>query len=186
MTTTQYRQTLKEALPATLTQRMKDAGLEMTKQTFTDLVHILQQSHQMPLGYRFTLYVYGPQCPELDAELEMSKLKGLVDTQYDKDTNSTKVTPGPRRTRIAEASHLLAYYQKQIENTVSAFGHLRPGELNLRSSIIFVSKDFPTLPQEEGEREDRIARMIWALKPHQGEEKILESVRELRKSGYIR
>ena len=186
MTTTEYRQTIKEALPAVLTRRMKEASLEMTKGTFTDLVHILQESYKMPLGYRFTLYVYGPQCPELDAELEISKFKGLVDVQYDGNTNSTKVTPGPKRRRIAEAGQLLAYYQKPIEDVVSAFGRLGPAELNLKSSIIFVSRDFPKLPQEESDREDRITEIIWTLKPHQGEEKVRNSIRELRESGHTK
>ena len=174
------------ALPATLACRMKEAGLQLTRESFTDLVYILQEVHKMPLGYRFTLYVYGPQCMELTQELNMSKLRGMVNVLYDKEANSTRITPGPKTNRIEEDNRVLTDYEGQIQETVKTFGHLGPGELNLRSSIIHVSRNLSDLPENESDRADRVTKMMWALKPHQNEAKVRRAIHELREMKAIR
>ena len=180
MTTTEQRHSLQMALPSILVSRMKEASLDLTKESFTDLVYILQEVHKIPLGYRFTLYVYGPQCTQLAAELDMSKLRGLVNVEYNPEAKSTRVTPGPKRKRIEENNRILADYERQIHDTVRTFGHLSPGELNIRSSIIYVWEQSSEVHPEDLQKTDRVTKMMWALKPHQEEARVQKAIHELK------
>jgi uncharacterized protein len=66
----------------------------------------------------------------------------------------------------------------QLDRLVSTFGSFNAKELELRSTIIFLSK--PGLPRQD------LIRQVFEVKPHFVEATIAQAVGELEALGYVR
>ena len=73
---------LRRQLPLELARRLEGVSPQFGKTVFMKLAYLLQELYEVPLGYRFTLYTYGPYSPEVLADLEYARLRRQVSVEY--------------------------------------------------------------------------------------------------------
>ena len=109
------------------------------------LFYFLQELKDVPLGYDFRLFTYGPFDSDVLSDLATAcSLNMLLEkTIIYSRGYGYEITPGPHAnqlTRELEASNpILA---SQIDDVVREFGSYGAAELELRSTILFVEREF--------------------------------------------
>ena len=182
MIQTEERDKLRDLIPQAIAITTKDATPRLDTSAYSQYVYLLQRFHQVPLGYHFKLYVYGPQCEIITRDLNLAASRGEVNTQYDRKLNVTLITPGSSAHQDPMGEEPLARYNDQMTRMIKNFGHLGSKELNLRTSAISIWN--LTKPANKKDQ-DRTVELIRELKPHQSEDHIRRALEELIENGYI-
>ena len=73
---------LRQQLPLELAIRLEGTSPQFGKTAFMKMAYLLQELYEVPLGYRFSLYTYGPYSAEVLADLEYAKLRKRVEVEY--------------------------------------------------------------------------------------------------------
>ncbi len=145
------------------------------------LCYFLQTLRSVPVGYRFTLYSYGPFDSDVLADLQTAESLGLVTCDfvtypggYGYEIRTGKQA---RRARVL-ACDFLKRYSSDIEWVLAEFGSYNASDLELLSTIIFVDR-------EVGRTADKlnvaqVVRRVKDVKPHFVESYIEEKVRHLQ------
>lgn len=172
------------ALIVYLTERMQEKGRRFGKTALQKLVYLLQTIYQVPLGYHFSLYMYGPFCNDLMDDLDYVSCIGGVDVTMEGGASGYTISLSSNAEIIKDKGReFLKDYQSQIEELLGAFGAMRVRDLELRSTIIFVDRDAVAGARKLG-REDFIQE-IKSIKPHFSYDEINQAVDELESLGYI-
>jgi hypothetical protein len=112
--------------------------------------YFLQELRGVPLGYRFSLYSYGPFDSDVLADLDTAEsLDGVKSSVvYFLGGYGYKIEPGVRAERLTElGSEFLASHQTDLKWLYNEFGGWSPGELELASTLIYSDRE----SQERGE-----------------------------------
>jgi len=106
------------------------------------LCFFLQESRNIPLGYQFSIYSYGPFDSDVLADLStavhMNVLKSTI-VYYPSGTGYEYSSGGDESVREIERD-FLAQNQASIAWALTTFGRKTAGELELLSTILFVAK----------------------------------------------
>ena len=143
MLATEQRDKLRSTLPGILAVGLAaTAPHPPTTLKWMANIYLLQQAFQTPLGYRFTLYTYGPQAPEVQADLDHAKLKELVHVVYDQGLNSYVVIPGPKvNIGTDEIQGAWQPHMPSVRALLRSFGHLTPSQTRLLASAHFIASN---------------------------------------------
>ena len=176
------RDLMRSLLPHTLAVECKRVSPQFGKTAFVKLVYLLQELHQVPLGYRFTLYSYGPYCKDVLADLERAQVNGWVDINFEEKEAGFKIEPRNLEKEAPVFNQVVKEYWSQIRELVNEFGALTARELELRTTIVYLSK---TLSCAGGGRSrwDHIANAVQQLKPQFDIPEIRAAARELEHIG---
>lgn len=104
------------------------------KTALMKLMHILQESYGLPLGYRFSLYNYGPYDSALMSDVDYAESLGQIAVSYSGD-EGYQIRPAPgltERTCPREA-------REKIGQLLQHFGDMNARELELRSTLLFLA-----------------------------------------------
>ena len=164
---------LRQQLPLELAGRLKDQSPQFGKTVFMKMAYLLQELYGVPLGYRFSLYTYGPYSPEVLADLEYASLRTQVKVEYLEDPQGGfRITPG----RSTFRNESISKYGDQLDELVRHFGSFNARELELRTTSIFLWKRIrPTKPEDLS----TLIEAIRQLKPHFNEMAIRSAVDNL-------
>ena len=155
---------LKRQLPLELARRLQDKSPQFGKTVFMKLVYLLQELYGVPLGYRFSLYTYGPYSPEVLADLEYAKQRRQVNVEYSGDPKGGfRISTGERADAHVEQSIPTASYEDKLNELVARFGSFNARELELRTTSIFVWNKIR--PKNEGDF-NKVIQAVFHLKPH--------------------
>jgi uncharacterized protein len=151
---------------AVLARMIKDApGLGRTQ--VMKLCYFLQELKGVPLGYDFRLFNYGPFDSEVLSDLSSGcGLGALVeDTVLYPKGYGYAIKPGPQIEQFAqELDAVDTTLGAHVDQVVREFGGFSASELELRSTILFVDREFASTGSAATANE--IAERVRRIKPH--------------------
>jgi uncharacterized protein len=146
------------------------------------LLYFLQTLRDVPLGYRFTLYSYGPFDSDVLANLQTAESLGVVESTVVGYSGGYgyKIREGSRARWLQErASTFLEDYDEDIRWATGRFGDLSSAQLELVSAIVYVDR-------EEDFSIDEIVQTVKEIKPHFSIEQIERFATSLQSDGLLR
>ena len=173
---------LRVRLSSMLAKKLEGLSPQFGKTVYVKMAYFLQEVYKVPLGYRFTLYTYGPYSPEVLYDLDRSRQSGWVDVEYLEDDLGFKITVGPTAIKEVNAFEPFKPYENQINEMVETFGKFRAKELELRATIVCVSRMNPSAGPETV---DQTIEAVHQLKPHFHKSDIQQAFEELKSKGII-
>ena len=168
---------LRQQLPLELAGRLEGQSPQFGKTAFMKMAYLLQELYEVPLGYRFSLYTYGPYSPEVLADLEYANLRKQVEVEYLGDPQGGfRITPS----EVVGVSNLqnesIAKYSRVLDELVEHFGSFNARELELRTTSIFLWKRIrPTKPEDVS----TLIEAVRQLKPHFSDMAIRTAINDL-------
>lgn len=144
--------------------------------------YFLQILRGVPLGYRFTLYAYGPFDSTVLGDLGVAEALGWA--------QSAAVGYGYRiESRIGadealERSGALARKHKDaLDWVLDRFGDTSPADLELESTIVYVARSPQVKRVPADRRLSHVAQSVSAVKPRFSKQKVAARIRQLQQSG---
>jgi len=148
--------------------------------------YFLQTLRRVPLGYRFSLYSYGPFDSGVLADLDAAEATGSVkiDIVYYPGGYGYRIESG-QRAEISKqrAANFLHEYQSDIDWVVQEFGALNASELELASTVLYCDRE---AHQKHGTlTRDQLARRVHDVKPHFTLEQVRSGADDLHGRGLL-
>jgi uncharacterized protein len=171
---------------AVLARMVKSApGQSLGRTQVMKLFYFLQELNGFPLGYDFRLFNYGPFDSEVLSDLSSACGLGIVveDTLLYPNGYGYAIKPGPRADRfeaILASDNVLG---TQIDLVIREFGAHSASELELRSTVLFVDREFAGDVQEA--TADQISDRVKQIKPHFNTDTIRKRVLEMAEKGHL-
>lgn len=148
--------------------------------------YFLQTLKGVPLGYRFSLYTYGPYDSDVLQDLEYAERLGALSvglvayaTGY-----GYSIRTGPNADAVlGRAKTFLDKYRPRISEIAHEFGKKSAVDLELDSAIVYVSKSAQI--QRSNKKLDEIVEQVRAIKPRFSDDQVRQAAQELIASGHI-
>ncbi len=174
---------LRQQLPLELAGRFEGKSSQFGKTAFMKMAYLLQELYEVPLGYRFSLYTYGPYSAEVLADLEYAKLRKQVEVEYLGDPQGGfRITPIEVAGGSNSQNEPIAKYSDLLNELVEHFGSFNARELELRTTSIFLWKRIrPRKPEDVS----TLIEAVRQLKPHFSEMAIRSAIDDLIHDGVI-
>ena len=148
--------------------------------------YFLQELRNVPLGYSFSLYSYGPFDSEVLSDLSTAEAIGLVDSEEITFNGGYgyRITSTKKKSVVRErSSAFISEHKEDIGWLIANFGSYSSAELELVSTLIFVyrerSKNGKTLSLEE------LSKNVQQIKPHFSVQKISKFAARLQEKGLL-
>lgn len=141
--------------------------------------YFLQTLRGVPLGYRFTLYSYGPYASNVLFDLDYAETLGAVTAETESFSGGYrfKIRPSAAAETLKQkAAGFLRDHEQDIAWVLERFGSLSAADLELVSTIIYANRESAPASQT---LED-LTRRVRDVKPHFTEDKILQQARKLQ------
>jgi len=164
-----------------LTKELADTGTQLGKTAMMKYMYILQEVFDVPLGYRFSLYTYGPYCSDVLSDLDYTEVLGGVRIcPVDAGMGGYSIRPTDGTDEyIKKSESFLSENEESINTVIKLFGGMTARELELRSTIIYLYKTYLQNDWKIGK--DEIAENVQELKPYFSIGEIRKAYDELKK-----
>ena len=149
---------------------MQDLG----KTKLQKLLYFAQHSSNLPLGYDFQMYHYGPFTFALEDDLGILRRDGRIDVEPDAQGFGFHIRPTAASRPDPLSAPLPSSWRIALDNLRAQFGDLSIQELELRATIHFVAM------LTESSSDERIRDVVHALKPKFSLQHISSAIREMR------
>ena len=146
------------------------------------LLFLLTTIKDVPLGYRFRMYNYGPFDSEVLSDIDYAaRLDALsVDMVRYVSGYEYYIRPGPAADEIIDRDKpFVDMHRKDIEWIIGNFASSSAGRLEMLSTIVYVKHKL------EVSSTDDLIRVVNEIKPRFSEEMIRVDVDEFRKVGVL-
>ncbi|CAN5168436.1 hypothetical protein BH10PLA2_BH10PLA2_18190 [soil metagenome] len=150
------------------------------------LFYFLQELKGVALGYDFRLFTYGP----FDSEV-LSDLATACSLNQVKESPVTysrgygfDITAGPHADRLScelETNHSVIC--SEVDAVIQDFGSFGAAELELRSTVLFVDREFCQVKSAHTSSE--IFERVRQIKPHFSDTVIQERISEMKGKGWL-
>lgn len=160
-------------LMAELALKLEGISPQFGKTVLQKLFYILQEIYQVPCGYDYILYNYGPYSDELADDLNFFASMDGVSIVWGQGLGYQIKKAGETVHFRERGKDFLTRYASQIEDVIKEFGGMNARELELRSTIIYVSREEPL---EKNELLNRVKE----IKPHFTDSEIDYAYQELQ------
>ena len=181
--TDQSQRQLRLAVISTLVKRVPN-GLGRT--AMMKLTYFLETLRDVPLGYTFRLYTYGPYEAEVLEDLKVAESLGLIKSFVVHFSNGSgyQIMLGDQGDQfIKQSEDLLSPYEESLDWIVSSFGTRSAVDLEMASTIIFVDRENQTQGNEI-QLED-IVSQVRDIKPRLRQETIKVEADSLKNQGLL-
>lgn len=172
---------------AVVTRIIEKAPNEVGRTALMKFLYFLTVLRGVNLGYRFTLYSYGP----FDSAV-------LEDADYANRLNAINVrsviypsgygflmSPGAAAAKtIGLAKDFVDAHDNDIDWVLDQFGRLNSAELELASTILFIDRDYAERNLRASK--DDLVRRVRKIKPHFTPERVLARVDDLQERQLLR
>ena len=119
---------------------------------------LLQQIYDMPLGYDFEIYTYGPYASEVMEDINLAKHKNIISMEFDnigyaisaKDYQDDKTFSND--------------FENKINELLQLFGDKTAKDLELSTTIIYLYHN--SKMNSWGCDKETIANYVYEIKPH--------------------
>lgn len=173
------------ALFAELVSRIPATSMGRTM--LMKLCYFLQELKGVPLGYRFTIYSYGPFDSEVLSDLGTAVDLGAVSSRvvYNSVGYGYQLEAGSRAERLkAEGAQFLAANRESIDWAIAEFAAKSSSDLELESTAVFVDKEAAS--KGEVLSAEILTDRVRNLKPHFVRNYVLERVQDLAARNLVR
>ena len=131
-------------------------------------MYFLQTLKAVPLGYRFTLYTYGPFDSTALDDLDYAESLGAIQSKMITNPNGFgyEIKPGDPgvRGRIkAKGEVFLSEYRKEIQWVITNFAKYSPSTLELLSTIVYADREATAKKKEVSAEE--LTQQVLKVKP---------------------
>jgi len=140
------------------------------------LLFFLQESKGVPLGYKFSLYSYGPFDSDVLADIATAERLNVLksSTVYYPSGIGYEYSPGSDVKAVQMlAGDFLADRRAEIDWALNHFAGKTSADLELLSTILYVAKF------HNPKTVDKLVEQVELIKPHFSQEKILKGFNEL-------
>ena len=174
----------RHALIVELSKRLEGVSPEFGKTALMKLLYLLQEAYGVSTGYRYSLYTYGPYSQEVAADLNMTRFLGGVNVEFfGENPGGYQITPGQESGRILSSGReCIDSHSEQLDKLVDLFGGFRTRDLELRTTMVYLWKNFES--NAGGDLEEMLG-MLRELKPQFSEWEIDAAVEELQGAGIM-
>jgi len=173
--------TLQDARVSLLTKLVMNAsGGFFGRTALMKFCYLLQAVRGVPLGYRFTLYSYGPFDSHVLSDLGTAEaLEAVKSTiNYYNGGYGYRISPAEHASEaIADSEDWLLTYADDIDWVLAEFGSHSSADLELESTIVFVDRE--SARTNEQMDISTLAQKVKSVKPHFGESFIAKKATEL-------
>jgi len=150
------------------------------------LCYFLQEIEGVPIRYDFRLFNYGPFDSEVLSDLGKACSRNTLKEQtvvYNRGYGY-EITPGESAQQLnTELETSNPQLTAQIDRVVKAFAGDGAGELELKSTILFVDREFYRDGQPGSI--DTISKRVHEVKPHFSEETIQTRIVNMNEKGWL-
>jgi hypothetical protein len=149
-------------------------------------MYFLQTLREVPLGYNFTIYSYGPFDSDVLADLSMAESLGAVRSTPVSFSGGFgyRIEPSSNSAALkAEAGDFLQEHDEDIKWVIEEFGRLNSAELELFSTVVYVDQEMKDAGNTNGRAD--VAWLVRELKPHFKDTQIESSIEWLRNKGLL-
>jgi uncharacterized protein YwgA len=151
------------------------------------LFYFLQELKEIPLGYDFRLFTYGPFDSEVLSDLATACSLNVVSekTMIYSRGYGYDITPGSHAYRLGlELETSNPSIAAQVDAVVRDFGTYGAADLELLSTIFFVDREFSKTGTEASD--EALAERVRQIKPHFTMRTILHRINEMAEKGWLR
>ena len=158
-----------------LTSQLEGVSPQIGKTVIQKMMYLLNRVSNVPTGYDHTLYTYGPYSSELSEDVAIVSAMGGVKLN-DGIRGGYEISPSENAPWIlSKSNEFVTKYTSEIKKLVETFGKYKARELELRSTLIFLSQNDLKIEVEE------LKIQLLDLKPYFSEEEVLNAIDELKK-----
>lgn len=150
-------------------------------------MYFLQIVRSVPLGYRFTLYSYGPFDADVLADLANAEMLSAVEAKavLYPGGYGYEIKPSSKAKWLKDrASKFLKKYKADLQWVTREFGSYSSAQLELVSTIVYVDRE--AADERKKIELQELARRVSEVKPHFSNARILQFAQRLSDSGLLR
>ncbi len=160
-----------------LAQMSQRGTMQFGKTAVMKYVFILQEVYHVPCGYKFSLYTYGPYCTDVLSDLDYTEAMDGIKL-YNIGAGYSVEPSLKAEEYIKKAKDFLIKNKSSINEVVELFGGMTARDLELRSTIIYIYKNYLSNRWEISSTD--IAADVRELKPHFSFEEVLRAFDQLK------
>jgi len=160
----------------------------IVKTAVVKILFILQEVYQIPLGYDYRIYTYGPYSDDVVYDIEQLKYKNFISMEL--ETFGTG-NVGHKLKLLERANQFIAAnnkfpsdYEAAITETISLFGNKNVMELELSTTIIYVYSN--SIKNNWQYDKNAIVEDVHDIKPHFSTEQISAEYEQLQEKGLLK
>lgn len=172
---------LQDARLAVITElASRTPGGHVGRTALMKFCYLLQTVRGVPLGYRFTLYSYGPFDSSVLSDLSTAEALRAVQSNltFYPGGYGYQISKGESGDSILRnCAQFLEEYRKDIDWVLEQFGSHRSADLELESTIVYVDRE--AAKKAEWLSVDQLAQRVRDVKPHFNEDYIREKASAL-------
>ena len=151
------------------------------------MLYLLQAVCNVPLGYDFEIYTYGPYCQTVMSDIEYAEFADYVAVKpvtYSNGMSGYQINVSSEGGDMLECKRdILSKYSSELDTIVSSFSKKSAKELELYSTIVFVSISYAKNSWEKSKKE--ICGSVKKIKPHFSNEEIWKAYDDLKSCHFI-
>ena len=162
--------------------KMSEVAPNIGKTAVMKCIYLLQTIKKVPLDYHFEIYTYGPYSSVVMEEIDYARQCGFINVEsltYPTGQFGYQIKCNESGKEITAKSALVSSYNTEINEIMSEFGDKKASELELLSTIVFVTTVYK--PQSKKE----ITDLVGKIKPKFEKEYIDEKYDYLKERAYI-
>jgi len=152
------------------------------------LCYFLQTLRHVPLGYRFSLYSYGPFDSEVLADLDYAEAVGAISSEvvhFPSGAYGYRISPTGRAGLLENMGReFLKEHGDDLDWVITEFSDLGSAELELASTIIFADREVARRGAKQ-KLKDLVDR-VHAVKPHFSEPQITQLAIKLAAKQFLK
>jgi len=171
------------AILTELVQRLGETG----RTNLMKLAYLLQTVKQVPLGYRFQLYLYGPYDPQVLSDVSLAEVWGTLQEEYcaySPNAYGYKIRPAEGAADLVGSEReILDSYREAIEWAVQEFGGYSAPQMELIATLVWIDREFAHAGKPA--TLSRMVEIAHDLKPHFSAKEIEIMAKELRRRGIL-
>jgi|SRR5271157_159572 len=149
-------------------------------------MYFLQTLRNVPLGYRFTLYSYGPFDSDVLADLSSAEGLNAVESKLFLYAGGYgyEIKPAAGAKWLeTRASDFLQKHKPDVDWVTEKFGSLGSAQLELVSTIIYVDREASRQKEKLGL--NSLANRVREVKPHFSDQQILSFAEDLKRGNLL-
>lgn len=178
---------LQDARLAVITELAARApGGHLGRTALMKFCYLLQTVRGVPLGYRFTLYSYGPFDSSVLSDLSTAETLRAVQSnlKFYSGGYGYQISKGESSDSVLRnGSSFLEKCRRDIDWVIDQFGSHGSADLELESTIVYVDRE--AARKSEQLTVNQLAQRVRDVKPHFTEDHIREKVLALREKDLL-
>lgn len=176
----------KYGLISELSEALLGKSPQFGKTALEKLIYLIQEIGGVDLGYEYRLYTYGPFCAEVLDDLDFTEHIGGVSVNYvESGKGGYNIIPADKSKELIERSNdFLEKCRASIDSIINGFGGLYAKDLELITTIIYMDRNAALSYQLLSV--ERLAQLVYDIKPHFLLSTIQEKVAELIEKRFLK